>query len=611
MKARKRLLTPVLVLQWILIAASYSNTLSVNEQGDVFAETDRYLARFEYGVLVHFHNKLTQETYTQGRSNASTLIKVGNDGFLAYGVDPEIRRLSPLEYRLTYRRNDTILRLFIGIDAQTGDILIRQIGVAPGGHLERIMWGVGNLSHRTVDLILPVSGGQRFTGKDISRKFDYPEIWETQLAVLQGQRGGIFIRSEDTQYQFKTLEYSSKDGDFYLNFWSIPLAPFDHRTRVETSTWRLNAYRGDWQVPALEYREWMDTGFQPPDRNAWLEDIECIIKDHGALDVEKLRHLNRLVDAPKTLIYLVEWRDAGYDLYLPDYTPKKDFGHFIAEAQRYGFKVMVHTTMNGVSENHPLYGELEKYQVRHPWTGEKDGYLWEDPTNPRRFAYINPASRLFREVLVSALKRLCETYPIDALHLDISSRTPNVVNGVIDGLTMAEGNILLHQEIKDAIPGIVLGGEGLHEVTFLHESFAQRYHIPETEQPHPISSFLFSPYTKLYGHLGLDNPDDEPARYKEFLYGYEVWGVLPTITIRTTSDLSSDRVETHKLFERVRKRQNWTFGDVNGDSVVNVLDLVFVAQSIGTQRPINQHVDANKDGTVDVLDLVLIAKQIE
>ena len=64
MKASKRLIITVIVLQWILTAATYSNTLFVSEQGEVLAETDRYLVRFENGVLSHFHNKLTQETYT-------------------------------------------------------------------------------------------------------------------------------------------------------------------------------------------------------------------------------------------------------------------------------------------------------------------------------------------------------------------------------------------------------------------------------------------------------------------------------------------------------------------------------------------------------------------
>ena len=51
-------------------------------------------------------------------------------------------------------------------------------------------------------------------------------------------------------------------------------------------------------------------------------------------------------------------------------------------------------------------------------------------------------------------------------------------------------------------------------------------------------------------------------------------------------------------------------GDVNADGVVNVLDLVMVAQHIGGEKPNNPRVDVNGDGVVNILDLTLVAQQI-
>ena len=42
-------------------------------------------------------------------------------------------------------------------------------------------------------------------------------------------------------------------------------------------------------------------------------------------------------------------------------------------------------------------------------------------------------------------------------------------------------------------------------------------------------------------------------------------------------------------------------GDVNQDGIVNVLDIILVAQNLGQKPPSNPRVDVNKDGQVNVL----------
>ena len=46
--------------------------------------------------------------------------------------------------------------------------------------------------------------------------------------------------------------------------------------------------------------------------------------------------------------------------------------------------------------------------------------------------------------------------------------------------------------------------------------------------------------------------------------------------------------------------------DVNRDGVVNILDLVLVAQALGTDKAGG---DVNGDGVVNVFDLVFVANQ--
>ncbi len=48
--------------------------------------------------------------------------------------------------------------------------------------------------------------------------------------------------------------------------------------------------------------------------------------------------------------------------------------------------------------------------------------------------------------------------------------------------------------------------------------------------------------------------------------------------------------------------------DVNDDGLVNILDLVLVAQGFGPSASVNSRADINGDGTVNILDLVLVAQ---
>ncbi|MYB02528.1 hypothetical protein F4X90_23040 [Candidatus Poribacteria bacterium] len=610
----------IVILQFVFVSVALSNTLTVDEAGNVLAETERYLARFENGVLTHFHNKLTQETYTQGDLQGNTEMKAWGRGLRTKNLVPgEIKKHSPLECQLIYqdswsapRNNEVMLHLFIGIDAETGDLLIRQTGFSNMGGIERIMWGFSNLSETSVDVIAPVLGGLILTQSDT---YHYPVKWQTPLVILQGHRGGCFIRSDDTQYRFKSLEYRPEGESFFINFWEVPFAPFEQAKEITTATWRLNAYQGDWQVPALHHRQWMHEVLKPIDRTempAWVNDIELMII-HSNVDVDILAPLSRLVDPEQTLIHMHQWRHGGHDADLPNHGPdavKPEFADFVKEAHRYGFKVTAHISMLGVSEYHPLYAEFEIYQIRDPNTGRKRGWAWDDLTDPYRHAFINPASRAYRQMFVDKVRSVWDRYQVDGFDLDISYKIENDNNGRIDGLTMAEGNILLHQELREAIPGIALGGEEINDVTFLHESYAYISRIPPTEQPHPISSFLFSPYTKLCGR-SIPNPDRRPDEYQKYFPEYDVWDILLTIRVIDHLDFAPHRVEIHKLLELARERQNYRFGDINGDGTVNILDLTLVSQQIGTLNPSNRRVDVNKDGVVNILNLVIVANAFE
>ena len=102
---------------------------------------------------------------------------------------------------------------------------------------------------------------------------------------------------------------------------------------------------------------------------------------------------------------------------------------------------------------------------------------------------------------------------------------------------------------------------------------------------------------------------------REFTNGWAVYnrsGKEQTITLpmETTGVASGITATQHTLpdldGEMYLKHGTGTSADVNGDSVVNIQDLVIVANALGEAEP-----DLNGDGVVNILDLVVVANAFE
>ena len=271
-----------------------------------------------------------------------------------------------------------------------------------------------------------------------------------------------------------------------------------------------------------------------------------------------------------------EW-SRDYDDYEPIYEPLPELRNFLEVAKRHGFRVILYTFMHSMSPMYPLYPEFVQYQYRDPWTGEL--YFWRNEAGELRNATMNHASSAFRAIFVSQLKAVWDTHDIDGFLLDSSFFTINDANGLIDGLNSAQGTALLHKELAEAMPSAIFVGERLHEVTFALSSLAERPLLTDRWEPHPISSFLFSPFTRAISHARY-NPDRNPIYYQEVLEYSKVWDIMPTLNAWYADQLLLP--EWPNSQEVLASAGGWQpqrglDGDVNGDGEVNVLDLILVA----------------------------------
>lgn len=324
------MITPIRILIVVMLILVYLQTASANitiEGETVHVETDAYTVQFDRGVITHIHNKRTAELYTspnQGSIRSETgILRLHHIPIWASQSTIEVRKTSQDSATMVFRQDENEIILTIEVEAGTGDLLIGGSGISDTAGVYGLQWGCDNIDITNVDLILPAHGGQVITASSPfeSKRYTYPELWEAQLAIVQGEQGGFFVRGTDKTFQAKRFNCEKNSEELTLGFQTHNQAPWDTLSTVQSVVWRFNTYAGDYRIPAQIHRDWMEEAFRPwrlSDAPSWVEDIGLVIKDR-VLDLNLLEALAEQIDPSKTLLYLVHWRKDGYDRNYPDY----------------------------------------------------------------------------------------------------------------------------------------------------------------------------------------------------------------------------------------------------------------------------------------------------
>lgn len=478
------------------------------------------------GVRIH---RVDRE-HTGGESSGPETLEAGGDGQLATGAFAELPGATV----------STSCR----VDQATGDLVLQQSATSPQPGVWGVSFRVANIP-LDMNVLVPGNSGMKLTSESptAGMTFEYPISWEAQLVVVEGQGKGFYLWAEDEVGLYKRLQVTRNSDGWQLALIGVNYAPFDDLKTCESPTWRLNVYEGDWRVPARRYREWSERHLAPvkieAQRPSWVKDTRCMVI--MGMEIPVIEALAKRLDPKQTVLYIPGWRKSGYDRDYPTYDqPVDELAPFVTRAHELGFKIMLHVNYFGVDPLNPLYEQFEPYQVRSPWgSHDKEWWLWTRADPIIKFAYINPAYSKWREVFVQRMVDLCTTHHIDALHLDQTLCIFNDHNGLIEGMSMLQGSLALHRQLREALPDVAISGEGLNEVTCRYEAFAQRHapglnhsegtwSRPYLAMAHPISSYLLRPYTIINGYLGCAPPTSGQL-YAAWNEAYQHWGVIPTL----------------------------------------------------------------------------------
>ncbi len=477
-----------------------------------------------------------------------------------------VRQMSPLAARIVVEGDDSRRSLLVAVDPDTQDIRVTPDGLSNRRGLRSVGWRVPFAAESTV--ILPVVNGiqlkpdQPWPGNG---RFLWPSQWCAQLAIVERDGASLMVHCEDTQMRFKAVRVTRSGPKTELCFESEPTGPlWDNRTAGGIE-WRINTYKGDWKVPATRYRDWLNKTYELAEkrkhRPAWVDKISLAVCWANTSSEAFLDALAEVHPPEETLIHLSgNWRTDKYDVNYPDYTPNDKGLSYMAKARKMGFHVMPHFNYFAVWMKHPFFQEVRDFQIRSVDLNSPEGWYWPPQTyDYTRMAFIHPGLGLWRDKQIDVLLETCGKMETDAAFIDQTLCTWNTDNGQVQGMNTVEGMWQMQEEFASVRPGLVLAGEGLTEISFQRQCFAQA-HIHdgwgdlEAKHPqgvHPIGSFLWAGHTRLIGYYHL-NPDN-----KDFDLGVEVYermGALPTIVSGNPKHLKEMSAGTRRIFERAKKR---------------------------------------------------------
>ena len=304
------------------------------------------------------------------------------------------------------------------------------------------------------------------------------------------------------------------------------LMRFERHDTIETPVLKIATFdQADWVAAARPYRDWYHRAFAEDiarrDSVPWANRINAIC-DNGVRKAteEVLIRVKELIPAEGVLLHVWTARKLGFTKDIPDYTLRAAYPGEVARAHKLGFKVMCYVCSLCAVYQSPAWerdkvGEffLTRKNSITNYDGKKNVYdenLEGTLTAARgkdqfghlkkgAFLYGDPLSKGWRDYFVKIVAELDRISGTDANYQDTLGCTSENGNGIVDGLSGAQGNAALARDLAKN-PGVPMASEfGPEPIAFAIKwplNYAQvwgnhKFRSYRIHHQVPLGAFLF------------------------------------------------------------------------------------------------------------------------
>ncbi|KPK87843.1 MAG: hypothetical protein AMS27_01145 [Bacteroides sp. SM23_62_1] len=548
----------------------------------VHIETHSLTAVIEKGVLTSLKSVMTGEEFIEkpdtDKFRALQLLYCNNE---IIQVNEE--KFGSIEsYQVSGQRAEIVFHswdgdgvILISADPDTGDLLIEPSAYSSRPGVRACRWSISGIKSG-LELIAPFFQGIKLKLDDPlirNNRWEWPHFWEAGLAILQSGTGGFWIHTRDNRYRFKAIQTGTNDNPFIIGLDSEAYGPVNDNLSAGGICWRMNTYQGDWHVPAEKYRQWYwkayNLEFEEQRRQQWIYDTKLAISwCPGKPDI--LDALAKKISPKKVLLHFPNWRTDRYDENYPTYIASENGRVFIKKCQEMGFHVMPHFNSIDMDPSHPVYARVRDFQYRSLEENKLQGWSWYEnrvigvpESNANRLnnrdkkvmVKIHPGLCTWRSILGENIHKAVSELSLDTVFIDVTLCIWNIHNCLVESMTPTEGMKRLIEHVGRLGTGLVVGGEGLNEITAQGESFAQ-VHLFKSWQSSiegleraggcDLNEYLFGKLCRTLGYSGLSGINkDEELRMQIHLEH----NAIPTITIDSAEEISNPNPAVKRMLD--------------------------------------------------------------
>jgi hypothetical protein len=570
-------------------AAAVSLAVSVNKENSmrveghkIFINTPYQSAIIEKGFLTSLTNKKTGEEFIEGvavdKAAALQLIYRSNE---TISVDESkfgkitIRQISPLKAEIVFHSWDGDGVILVSVEPESGTILIEPSAYSSRPGVLGCRWNMPGI-RSDLKLVAPFFQGIKLKLDDpliANTHWDWPLFWEAGLAILQSNKGGFWIHTQDNRYRYKALQVGTRTQKNLLGFDTHAYGPIDNNLSAGGLVWRINVFEGDWKVPAELYRGWLWNAYnlqaEEQKRRAWIRDVKFAVSwcpgEASILDA-----ISKKVNPKHCLIHYPNWRTDPYDENYPTYIPSVAAKAFIKKGLDMGFRMMPHFNSVDMDPSHPSYAYLRDFQYRGIERKDLRGWSWYrgrglgvpesnagrlNNRDKKVMVKVHPGLSMWRSILGNSILQAARQLNLDTVFIDVTLVSHNLHNCFVEATTPTEGMKKIISHVASLGGGLVVGGEGLNEITMQGLSFAQA-HLFKSWQSSieglertggcKLNHFLFGKLCRTFGYSGLSGRNEDHAlRMKMHLEH----GAIPTVTIRSAKDIESPNPSVKEMLD--------------------------------------------------------------